>query len=98
MMHAALDAFARHDRAHHYAVQTLSAYAQEFAELAHEYDGHVGGGEAIAQQSLLRDAATLRLVAALVIRGTTPPTDADLWIVAAARRLARIYPALRGDR
>lgn len=88
----------RADRSHHWTVQALSEMAAEFADLADLYDGHVGTAEAIAQQTLLEDAAVLRCVGALTIRGTYSDDDAHLWIIAAARRLEHVYAALRGER
>jgi hypothetical protein len=95
----AVEARARDQRSHHRIVQTLGMLAAEFTDLSSHYAReHIGSAEAVAQQSLLEDACALRLAAALVIRGTYDDTMGDLWIEAAAHRLARVYTALRDDR
>lgn len=97
-MSPAVEARARADRSHHAIVGELGELARRLETASRHYDGHVGSGEAIAQQSLMHDAATLRLVAAFTIRGVYNMPTARLWVDAARTTLARVSDAQRKGR
>lgn len=97
-MSPAVEARRRADRSHHEVVTDLGNLARDFDQWAQHYDGHVGSAEAIAQQSLIRGAATLRLVAAMTIRGTYNVPTARLWCTAARTELGYVAEAQRKAR